>query len=417
VSSKQLKPLSRLTAGLLALPLLLIACSQCSPVAPSEAHGPTLQPAATGAIIIRPGDIIQKLVDARPAGTAFLIKAGVHRRQSVKPKNGMTFVGEPGAILDGGGVTKYAFVGATTSDVTIRGLVIEKYAPPLREGAIDAPDTDRWLIENTEIRYSIADYPSSYCAPQGCGGMGIRIGNRMIVRNSKMHHNDQYGIGGSGDDVLIEDSEIAYNNYRDRVTHALKGATKFVKTHRLVFRNNYSHHNHGDGFWTDVDNAEVLVEGNVIEANYGSGIFHEIGYSAVIRNNEVRGNGHAGTSWLYGAGILVAHSANVEVYGNLVEGNRNGIVGIQQSRDSHHLINLWVHDNTIRMDEGGSGVGKGEGATFDPYSSSANNRFDGNDYRVSGSLTKPFRWDGMETWTGWRGHGQDLHGTLTVVGS
>jgi hypothetical protein len=40
-------------------------------------------------------------VNAAPEGTTFMPKSGVHRLQTVTPKNGNTFLGEPGAILDG----------------------------------------------------------------------------------------------------------------------------------------------------------------------------------------------------------------------------------------------------------------------------------------------------------------------------
>jgi parallel beta-helix repeat protein len=50
---------------------------------------------------IYPGEEIQAAVDANPAGAEFLIKAGVHRMQSVRPKSGNVFSGEAGAILSG----------------------------------------------------------------------------------------------------------------------------------------------------------------------------------------------------------------------------------------------------------------------------------------------------------------------------
>lgn len=50
---------------------------------------------------IYPGESIQDAVDANPAGTEFLIKAGIHRLQVVRPKSGNVFVGETGAILSG----------------------------------------------------------------------------------------------------------------------------------------------------------------------------------------------------------------------------------------------------------------------------------------------------------------------------
>ena len=60
-------------------------------------------------ISILPGQSIQGFVNANPAGTTFILKAGTHVRQSVIPKSGDRFIGETGAVLDGQGVAPYAF--------------------------------------------------------------------------------------------------------------------------------------------------------------------------------------------------------------------------------------------------------------------------------------------------------------------
>jgi len=49
-----------------------------------------------GAVLILPGTDIQSVVDKHPAGTAFLLKVGVHRLQSILPKDNMSFYGEVG---------------------------------------------------------------------------------------------------------------------------------------------------------------------------------------------------------------------------------------------------------------------------------------------------------------------------------
>ena len=363
---------------------------------------------------IEVGESIQSYVDSNPAGTTFVLAAGRHMKQSVAPKDGDEFVGEAGAVLDGGGVVEHAFR-SKASKVTIRDLVIEKYAPAPSDGVIHAVDADGWVVEDTEIRYNVASVQHPGCASSsGCGGMGIKMGDRMVVRDNYLHHNDQYGVGGSGLNLLVEGNEIAFNNYRDAVrTGWGAGGTKFVKTSGLVVRGNYVHDNHGNGLWTDIDNVGTLVEKNRVENNYRQGIFHEISHAAVIRNNTVRGNGlKAGGDWLYGAGILVAHSDNVEVYGNVVEGNSNGIVGIQQNRDnppgSHRLRNLWVHDNTIELGSGSAGVGKRGFAVYDPFTSSANNRFDDNEYRLRSPDSRSFRWAGRKlTLAEWQALGHD----------
>ena len=56
---------------------------------------------ASNSTTIYPGYDIQLTVNKYAAGTAFTLKAGVHRMQSVVPKAGNTFTGESGTILSG----------------------------------------------------------------------------------------------------------------------------------------------------------------------------------------------------------------------------------------------------------------------------------------------------------------------------
>ena len=78
----------------------------------------------------------------------------------------------------------------------------------------------------------------------------------------------------------------------------------------------------------------VLYEDNIAERNRGAGIFHEISFSAVIRNNIVRHNGTGGKTWFWGNNILVAASQDVEVYGNTLtaDAGKCGIVLVDQGR-------------------------------------------------------------------------------------
>ena len=48
----------------------------------------------TNAVVIDPGMNIQSAVSKYPPGTAFRLKAGMHRLQSIVPKDGMAFYGE-----------------------------------------------------------------------------------------------------------------------------------------------------------------------------------------------------------------------------------------------------------------------------------------------------------------------------------
>jgi parallel beta-helix repeat protein len=363
--------------------------------------------AVEGGVAVFPGDSIQGLVDAYPPGTAFLIKAGVHENQQVTPKTGDSFVGEEGAVLDGGGTLGYAFIGVPggngPDNVTIRNLIIQHYVPGIQHAVISGGgESWYWVIEDCEIREN--------------RNVGLAASTGWLVRGNFVHHMGSLGVAGSGDAITYEGNEIAFNN-TDNVDPGWEaGGSKFVYTTNLVLRNNYVHDNKGPGLWLDGNNIHALYEGNRITDNYGPGIDHEISYDAVIRNNVVEGNGFGATSWIDGAGILVADSPNVEVYGNTVRYNNDGIAGKHTGRGSgnygpYQLKNLWVHDNVIVMEAGQTGVVTN---TADPvFSAGWNNRFDYNTYTL-GTADKYYAWDPWYITTSqWTAAGQDPHTTWT----
>jgi parallel beta-helix repeat protein len=400
--------------GLADTALVVVSGSADTSLAADATLAALTSPCGSGAstVAIRVGDSWQAKVNASPAGTIFCIAAGTHHRQTVVPKSGNQFwgAGVRQSIMDGDSATTYAFRAPNTpypSNVQIRNLVIKRYVPalqaaPVMAGAGSKSNATRgWVIADNEITRN--------------GGGGIRIGTKTQVLRNNVHHNWQIGISGVGDSTLVEGNEIAYNNYLKGVSYGWEaGGTKFVKTRGLVVRNNYVHHNWGPGLWTDIDNINTLIEGNRVIANANQGIFHEISYAAVIRNNTAQGNGFDRCCWLMGAGILVAASPNVEIYGNTVSGNFNGIGAIQQNRGSgaygpHLVQNLHVHDNTVNVAAGGrSGVARdyGDNSIFTSW----NNRFVHNTYSL-GTNAKPFEWmNGQRSESQWRAYGQDLTG-------
>ena len=79
----------------------------------------------------------------------------------------------------------------------------------------------------------------------------------------------------------------------------------------VTFRNNFVHHNVGDGIWYDSDNTGALIEGNRVEDNGRNGIFYEISSDGIIRNNTVRRSGETG--------VFISTSKNVQMYNNTLE--------------------------------------------------------------------------------------------------
>ena len=281
----------------------------------------TIAQAGSGTTLY-PGQDIQAAVNSFPAGTSFLLKAGTHRMQSITPKDGMTFAGEPGTIVSGArvldswtrqggywvasgqtqqgrveshcysdapacgypedlfkddallehvtslggvapgkwyfdygadkvyvaddpsgrrmeiGVTSQAF-GGSASNVTLRGLIVEKYATPTQSGAIQASGNG-WVIQDNEVRWN--------------HGTGIRGGSGGKIVHNNIHHNGQMGIGGWGQkNMLVQDNEIAWNNTAGYSDAWEAGGTKFAGTDHVSVINNHSHDNFGPGLWSDID--------------------------------------------------------------------------------------------------------------------------------------------------------------------
>jgi parallel beta-helix repeat protein len=470
----------------------------------------TVTISGSSVVSIMPGQNIQSVVNSHPAGTTFLLRAGVHRNQTITPRSGDSFVGETsgstrltmlsgarvlsGWSYDGArwyvsgqtqgttpvtssaeacrsthprcsfaedlffdnvmkyhedvlsevgpgewffdyaadriyvgdnpagrvvetSVTPFLFNQSAASNVTVQDLIIEKYATPTGSGAVNlgySPNGARnWIISGSEVRWN--------------HGAGIGMDAETIARNNYVHHNCGFGFVGAGLNVIVEGNQIAFNNIMAGSTSTCgyepfwgAGGSKWVWTTNLVVRGNFSHHNDGPGLWTDINNIYSLYEDNTIEDNARAGIFHEISYDATIRNNTIRRNGTAKNFpwWTTDAGIEIVSSRNVEVYGNTLVDNWQGITGLNDHRGTGNngpwvLTNLYVHDNhvTSRIPDGGSGrTGLVDSANNDVYL--LNNRFQGNSY-VLGTSATYFIWAGQNiNESQWRAYGQDTTGSF-----
>jgi parallel beta-helix repeat protein len=302
-------------------------------------------------------------------------------------------------------VTGHAFQGYAT-DVLLSGLVVEKYATPADEAAV-AVGT-RWTLQYSEVKLNHS--------------AGVRTGMSSVVRNTSTHHNGQYGFIGAGNNAVIEANEISYNNFAGFDPYWAAGGSKWVLTSGLTVRSNFSHHNGGPGLWTDIGNIYTLYENNTVEDNERAGIFHEVSYDAIIRNNTARRNGTTKPYpyWTTGAGIEVVNSLNVEVYGNVLEDNWQGITGLDDHRShTNTLKNLNVHDNWITSRPSNPGGGRSGIIDMDGWTAYAagNNRFHGNHYVLGNPNGQHFMWFGERTQYEWRAYGNDVGGSFGAAAS
>lgn len=225
------------------------------------------------------------------------------------------------AIFSGG----FSQGGVTAEDVTIKGLTIEKY---ICNAATLGTGPEGWVVENNNVQLN------------DTGGIGIS-GN-ALVRSNKVNNNGQTAMGGNSTG-LVENNEIAYNNYK-RFKPTWHAVTKWNYSDGLTLRNNYVHDNYGPGLWCDGTNVNITYEGNTCENNGGPGIFHEISQDAIIRcnnliNNRSRAKPPIGTSDAT-QNLYISNGSNVLIEHNYIRNDSTGrpIVVVQNLRDTLGLF-------------------------------------------------------------------------------
>lgn len=240
----------------------------------------------------------------------------------------------------------------------------------------------------------------------------------MTVRGNVIHHNGHIGMNGTGSDIVVENNEIAYNQTGGFLAFGwVGGGAKFIDTEGLQVLENYVHHNDGHGLHTDHNNIDTLYRGNIVEGNAGVGISHEISYAATIVDNRIRGNGFGRSQGVLGAGIMINTSSDVEIRGNELTGNADGIIGQHADRGEGdrgrwELRNLRVDSNLLELADGSHGVTAG--LDHEGVFSEWDNRYSRNTYRFGPGAH--FVWEGGEMdFAGWQGVGQDVEGTFEEI--
>ncbi len=184
-------------------------------------------------------------------------------------------------------------------------------------------------------------------------------------------------------------------------------------------RGNYVHHNKGIGLWCDGNCTGVTFDGNTIEDNAWDGIQYEISYDGAITNNLIRRNGWSNPNAAEGAGIMVSNSGGLglEVSGNTLVGNKNGIILLQADRGTGTagpwvVRNVRVHDNTVTL-SGNERTGAYRYSGDTGLWTVNNNHFEHNTYSLQGAAAAPFLWQGANrTDVEWRSYGNDETGVF-----
>lgn len=250
----------------------------------AEAPGSAAAPA--GAVVVKADQNLADVVGDQPAGTTYWLTQGVHKLErdlysQVIPQAGDTFIGAPGAVLDGQRTNRYAF-GGTAADVTIRSLTVQNFgstADNNNEGVVNHDSAPGWTIESSTIQRN--------------AGAGIMLGSQNRLVGNCLRDNGQYGFSvyhpDGVQDIVLEGNEITGNNTDDwerrRPGCGCTGGGKFWATRGGVVTGNYVHDNRGVGLWADTNNVGFLFQGNFVSGNDAEGLMYETSYNAAILDN------------------------------------------------------------------------------------------------------------------------------------
>lgn len=246
--------------------------------------------APDGAVTVPAGD--NSGVSFGQPGATYWFAPGTHTLGAgaytqITPGDGATFVGAPGAVLDGRHSNYYAFSGSA-SRVTISHLTVENFGQSggnQNEGVVNHDSADNWTVDHSTI--------------SGNAGAGVMLGSHNKLSYDCLADNQQYGFnayapkGITG--LTIEHNEISGNDTYDWEARqegcGCTGGGKFWDVNGAVVTDNWIKNNHSVGLWADTNNRGFQITGNYISGNYSNGIIYEISYNAVISGNTFIRNG------------------------------------------------------------------------------------------------------------------------------
>jgi hypothetical protein len=303
-----------------------------------------------GSVVVRTEDEIQDVVDRHPPGTHFVLETGLHRQQSIQPRDGDRFSGQPGTVLSGAArIDPDRFIeeddlwglSNQARDTEEYGKMLEghereahgeelwadgrrlRHVDSLSE--VDRPG--RWFFDYDDDRIWMFDDPASFDVVETSvtpfaftgdargvvienlvvrhyanraqrGAINGREGRDWIVRCVEASFNHGAGIG-LGEGMLVHNSRFAHNGQLG--IHASSGDDPMRGG--LVVRDNEIAHNKQLGFrwtWEGGGTKFIKTQGMVFENNWahhniGPGAWWDIdNIDAVIRSNLIERNTERG---------------------------------------------------------------------------------------------------------------------------
>jgi hypothetical protein len=347
------------------------------------------------------------------------------------------------AISLNAGNNEALLFGAGANNVTLQNLWVEK---GMNFGVFGAGS---WILKDMTIQFihNVGLYNIF-----GTSRQPASIDDTLFTNNGRMALN-------AGVNTSITNSEMSWNNianFRQTDGHTGSGvcngyhdAGAFhifqligTQSHPAVTVNNLrSHHNIGDGLWSDGGTQYTQITNSIFTSNERFGYAHETSCQLLFNGNTLSHNGYPlKNPDIKGGGVDVSDSNYATFSSNLLYGNdgpnqtgfafhltlqkihpkmdANKCLGAHYSGDtSHSLRHNNVSGNTIYACAGEASIGKvwGVGGSLN----SRRNQFQGNHYHLADSTSNWFAdADGTghylrQDWSAWQQGNHDAQGSLT----
>lgn len=322
---------------MLCVVVALVAGCQSTTWEPPPATATWTQPTTTAPIEglrVEVGDSIQETVDAAPENATIVLAAGVHRLQQVVPRPNQTFVGEPGAILNGATVLE-GFVQEGDSWVH-RGFSAEgeeRGSCRRSHPACRLPEDlflDGELVKRVD-RVQDIDETTWFMDHQAQEViLGFDPAGRVVEVSTL-----PFAFGGDAVNVTIQG--LVVEMY---AAPAQRGAIETSRHWRIL--DSEVRLNHGTGVRLATGGS---VENSYLHHNGQFGVSGG-GSDLTISGNEIAFNGTVGISpgWAAG-GTKFVHVIDLELSGNTVHSNWGPGLWVDGGQDGSRYIDNRVFEN------------------------------------------------------------------------
>lgn len=231
------------------------------------------------------------------------------------------------------GVRQGIFVVNQLKNLTVKGIVFQHDTTPADKWAVIFNGVENVLVEDCDFLWNT------------WGGLRFQSGNNITIRRIKANHN-----GGKGTEVfrttnlLFEDSEMSYNNWRGFAggfTGWSVAGSKHLRIHGAVYKNLIAIDNKARGFWLDFDSQDIEFNGLIALGNMEGGLGVEANQGPIEIRNSIICN-----TTIFG-GILASNSENITLENSVLGHNQTG--QIRPRGTSGRPVDNWETGQVVEL--------------------------------------------------------------------